>query len=162
MSRTGAVVGRRHGIVGGNDPGAFDFVGGFVVVGNPQFRRIARGEPEIIIAAGRHGEIAADAFAVVVAVIGNAFERAQRVGERSGSGHRNVGDVRAGDAVPDFAYHGTAGVKNLNQHHGSAQSEAVAGGEGNLKVAGQIGNAADHVGGVGKAGRQSADAVANW
>ena len=91
LARRSSVVSGRGRIVGRRDPGAQNFVDRFAVVGNPKLRRVAARDPEIIIARGRRGEIAADALAVIVAVIRDAFERAERVGDGRRRADRNVG-----------------------------------------------------------------------
>src|SRR5258706_121526 len=82
-------------------------------IGIPQLHRVAGRTLEIIIPRQRRRDVAADAFAVIVAVIGDAFERAERVGERGRRVGRNVGNIAAGNTGPDFAPDGTAGIKDL-------------------------------------------------
>ena len=53
---------------GGGDVRAAGFVDEFAVVGNPEFRRVVGGEPEIVIARDGRGEVSAQPFAGVVAV----------------------------------------------------------------------------------------------
>ena len=96
-----------------DDVGAPDFVDRLAVVGNPQFGRIAAGDPKVVVAGDGRRQVAADALAVVVPVVGDALQGAQPVGEGGRRAERDVGNVGAGDVVPDFAHNGAACVNDL-------------------------------------------------
>ncbi len=95
---------------GRSDVGAFHVVDQLAVVGNPKFSRVAGGDPEVVIAGDRRGDVAADPFAVVVPEIRDALQRTKCAGAGRRCRDRDVGHVDAGNARPNFARDRSAGV----------------------------------------------------
>ena len=133
---------------GCGDEGAADFVDRLAVVGNPKLGRVAGGEPEVVVAGGGRGEIAAQAFGGEVAVGGVVLEAVQGSVRAVGREiDRNVGDAGAGHAArPDFAGDGVAGIEDANVQDRTAEPEGVGRDERDLILAHRGRDAADHAG----------------
>jgi hypothetical protein len=72
------------------------------IVGNPQFRRITRGEPEVVIAADWRRDVTADARAIVVSRIGGRLQT-ERLAVRWAAYQGIRTHAAADDAGPEFA-----------------------------------------------------------
>jgi len=68
---------------GGGNVSAPHAVDRLVVVGNPKLGGVVGGEPEIVIAGDGRSKITANPLAVIIAKIGNPFQAAKGVGDRS-------------------------------------------------------------------------------
>src|SRR5258706_958651 len=84
------------------DGGTQNLILRFAIVGNPEFGGITGGDPESVIRGNRYGQVTANTLAVIVAIIGQPLEIAQKVGYCRRCIDGNIGDVHTGNPVPNL------------------------------------------------------------
>ena len=115
----------------------------FLVVADPQLRRLIRSQPELIIPRLRRGDVAADAVAKVIRVRHalHDFEGRKRDGVRRRGGERNGADRGAGDAGPHIAGNQGIGGDDIDFQNRRAGPECIRRSDGYLPGARLAGNA---------------------